>query len=572
MRSFSITHFPIALISLILWLPIGSLCLLLLTTKLQARACRYIALGTVILQGLGMGYILYGGLTNIPLEKYPWIHFSLYPRGTLSIDYLIGIDGLNAGIISLTLFILTIGIIASWNIQQHPKIYFALYLLMDTLLMGIFLSLNFLVFYIFLEAVLIPIYFFMHVWGDQQHTHTVNKFLIYNLLGTMMILMVLIGLGQSVYDPVATGMRIQLFEHHEIPSASQIKSVQHLVQTQAIDPQHIVHTLNITCMTNKHNFIPGSIFDIQHGQYFWGTSARLFAFLGLLIGCLIKLGIVPFHNWLPDSHATAPTPISMILAAILLKIGSYSIIRMAYHIFPEGANYYAVAMGSLGVCTLLYASLIALTMKDLKRMVAYSSIAHMGFLLLGLSSLTHVGLQGALYQMVSHGLIATLLFGIVGVLQDRTQERDLHHYSGLATVMPYYTVIVVFSFFDALGLPGGSSFMAKLLILMGTFQSPNLPNWLGIAGTIGILLNASYWIWTLQRTFLGVFTTRNPSWRVKLSDLTTREYILLIPLLISTLFLGVYPQCLWQLTESAVDQLVTYVHTTGKENLTYIAP
>lgn len=560
-------HMHIPLLSCIIWLPIGGLCFLLLLPSSQQHIGRYIALSITLLQGLGVGLVLIQGLANTPVEQLAWMQLDLGSLGIWSIDYIVGLDGLNIGLVLLSILILTIGVITSWHIQKYRKAYFALYLLMDTLIMGSFLALDFVLFYIFFEVALLPIYFFISIWGGPQRTQAATKFLLYTLLGTVMILMVLIGLGLSVYDPVATGVQLGHFTADEIPSTEQINAVQNLVQTHVIPIQDIVHSSNILLMTDVHNFIPGSIFGLLDGQVIWGQAARLMAFLGLVIGFLIKLAAVPFHSWLPDAHVEAPIPISIILAAILLKIGGYGLLRTAYNIFPEGAIYYAFEMGTLSVCTIIYASMNALAMQDLKRMVAYTSVAHMGFVLLGLASATQAGVQGALYQMVSHGLIVTLLFGIVGILQDRTQDRRIESYSGLATKMPHYSTAAVVSFFAALGLPGFSSFIAELLILIGAFQATSLPRWMGIMGVLGILLNATYLVWTIQRVFFGRFSLHCPHQQVMLKDLRTREYILFIPLLLIVLFLGVCPQLLLDLVVDSTNQLVTKIHGTGRENL-----
>jgi len=275
---------------------------------------------------------------------------------------------------------------------------------------------------------------------------------------------------------------------------------------------------------------------------------RTIAFLFLLIGFGIKLPMVPFHTWLPDAHVEAPTAVSVILAALLLKIGGYGLLRIVIPLFPGEAISMGWLVATFGVLSIIYGALNAMASKDLKRLIAYSSVSHMGFVLLGIASLTTEGITGAVYQMVSHGLITSMLFILAGVLSDRTNDRSIANYSGLAGKMPIYFSFVLIAFFASLGLPGFSGFIAEIMVLLGAFASSGvngiLAKGFAITAVLGLIIGAAYYLWTLQRMFFGSFVWKGGSQPELLTDLSVREKVLLLPLAALSLLLGIMPQSL----------------------------
>ena len=551
------------LLSYIVFIPLIAAVLVLLTPRAYKHLYRVL---TILGLGLTLILIIFaisgfdtavqGAInseSNLQLvEKTEWFSISLGSMGKFSVDYFVGTDGLNIGMLLLAGIVLLIGAIASWNIKDKQKAYFGLYLLLSSSILGCFVALDFFLFYLFFEFMLLPMYFLIGIWGGPRKEYAALKFFLYTLVGSILILIVMIGLYNSVYDPVKTGIEAGY-------EANQVEQVQQLVQDGTIKSNQIVKSFNMIHMADADNYIPGSFLHKSSLAQIFGQPARWIAFLALLIGFAIKLPAVPFHTWLPDAHVEAPTPISVVLAGILLKVGGYGLIRTAFVMFPDSAYHYSWLIGFFGMFAIIYGALNALAQKDLKKLIAYSSVSHMGFVLMGLAAMTVEGISGAIYQMYSHGLISAMLFLIAGVIYDRTHDRMIENYGGLASKMPKYTVFVAIAFFASLGLPGFSGFIAELMVLIGSFKSSAVPAWMPIVATTGLVLAAGYYLWTMQRMFFGKFWVKDKNWVESLTDLNPREYLMLVPLVILIFAFGLYPSLLLDLINNSVESLADHL-------------
>ena len=440
-----------------------------------------------------------------------------------NIQYALGLDGISLSLILLTGLVSVLACLASWNIDKQVKGYYSLFLLLVASMMGVFLSLDLFLFYVFFEVMLLPMYFLIAVWGGENREYAAIKFLLYTLFGSVFILVAVLTLYFWPGDASVPGFSAHTFD---IIKLSQIAS--------------------------------------ETGYY--GRWVQGVVFVLFLVGFCVKLPSFPFHTWLPDAHVQAPTPISMILAGVLLKIGGYGLIRLAWPLAPAGAYDWSYFVAALGVFSILYGALVAMAQTDFKKLVAYSSVSHMGYVTLGMAVMVIAsptadpryyayGVNGAMYMMIAHGITSTGMFFLVGVIYERAHTRDLKKLGGLLNMMPIYGAVSFLIFFGSMGLPGLCGFVAEAFVVLAAFNY----DWkLSVLAASAVILTAGYILWTLQRIFLGKGDHHHHVY----PDMNLREIAISIPLVVLTVLLGVFPdQMLLRWMGPSVDKMARSVVT-----------
>ena len=457
--------------------------------------------------------------TFVPLVLATVVYFSMFDRGAggfqlveraawiqvIGAEYYLGIDGLSLPLVWLTALLLFIAVPASETVPRVSKAYYALLLLLEVGIIGVFVALDYFLFYVFWEVMLLPMYFLIGIWGGPQREYAAIKFFLYTLAGSVLMLVAVIALRLD------SGT-------FSIPALQAIGTAEGF-----------------------------------GGPALLGMAFSTWVFWFLFIAFAIKIPSFPFHTWLPDAHVQAPTPISVILAGILLKLGGYGLIRACFPIVPDAFETFAFTLGVIGVISIVYGAYVALGQSDFKRMVAYSSVSHMGFVLLGMAALTEWGMKGAALQMFNHGTSSAAAFLVVGVIYDRAHHRDMNAFGGLGQPMPRYWALSTVTFFAALGLPGMAGFVSEALTLVGSFQADD-PRFriLVLISCLGVVMTAAYILWALQRVFLGPLNERYKD----LPDINAREVFSLAPLLFLCVFLGVAPFFLLDWMDTSVVELM----------------
>ncbi len=486
------------ILSLLLLLSVGGALLMLLLPKNNAQVVRVTGLVislVIFVVSLFAWFNFDPANTNFQfVEKSEWV------KG-LGIFYHVGLDGMSLLLVVLTTFMTPLALLSTWSsIDAKVKEFTFFMLLLEAGMLGVFMAVDLFLFYIFWEAMLIPMYFIIGIWGGKNRIYASVKFFIYTMAGSLVMLVAIIWLANS-----GTTFTTDLLELYK----------------------------------------QGPLLDISKQNLLFGAFALSFA---------IKVPIFPLHTWLPDAHVEAPTAGSVILAGVLLKMGTYGLIRFNIPLFPDATKEFAPYITVLAVIGIIYGALVAMVQKDMKKLVAYSSVSHLGFVVLGIFGLTVESMQGAIIQMVNHGLSTGALFLLVGYIYERTHTREIADYGGIAKIVPLYATVLLIVSLSSIGVPGLNGFVGEFLILVGSFNSPILNSpWYAIISATGVIFAAVYLLWMYQRVCLE--TVKNEKMN-SLTDLNTREMITLVPLMVFIVWIGIYPSTFLRLTEAFSNNVV----------------
>ncbi|MEK7411828.1 MAG: NADH-quinone oxidoreductase subunit M [Planctomycetota bacterium] len=479
------------------------------------------------------------------LETYPW-------SVAIGASWTVGVDGMGAAMLALSGLISVIATISAWKETRHPRAYHACVLLLLAAMNGVFVTLDLLVFYVCWEVMLVPMLVLIGVWGAEQRRYAALKFFVYTLAGSVLMLAMLIALW------------------HRTPPGGRVVEVDRaVVQAYATNDGTMLHGLAIarSAPNAVQTVIVPRNFDIRHlslqwrsweGERFLGLSLAAFGFIAVLLACLVKVPAVPLHTWLPHAHVQAPTAVSVLLAGVLLKLGVFGLYRIAWPMFPHQAILWAPAIGIIGVAGILWAAWVALGQQDLKRMVAYSSVSHMGWCLLGLAGLTIAGVTGGMAQAVAHGLGSSLLFLLVGVVYDRAHHRRIDGFGGLAGPMPRFAWILLIAALAGAGLPGLSGFIGEFMALSGSFTAGGYFPLLATLAVISVVMSAAYFLWMVKRIAYGPI--RVPE-QAHYADCDARELAATLPLVALIVLIGVWPTPLIDALRPSCEALIAHVRS-----------
>jgi len=482
------------MLSLIVWAPLVGALIVLMLPKEQVKAIQavsFIAAGVSLAASIALLWHFDRSAVGMQFtEQWAWIP-------SLNVSYYLGLDGLSYPLVLLTTFMSVIALIGSLGIEKRVKEYFFWFLVLEVGMLGVFMALDLVLFYVFWELTLVPMYFLIGVWGGPRKEFAAIKFFLYTLTGSVFMLLSIL----------------------------------------ALYFRSVPHTFNMLELMSGHQ------------QALFDPRFQILVFLGLYFGMSIKIPAFPFHTWLPLAHVEAPTPISVILAAVLLKMGVYGLLRIAYGITPSGFHWFLPALVVIAVINIVYGALCALAQTDMKKMVAYSSVNHMGYCLLGIAGMTAAGFSGAVLQMVNHGIISGALFLLVGVIYDRAHTRDLSAFGGLAVRVPVYAGIMSLACFASLGLPGLSGFISEFMCFLGAFSAWKIATAVSV---LGVIATAAFYLRAMQKVFLGPFNTK---WE-GLEDMTWREHASILPLVAIMIWFGVNPKWPLDLMNATVAHLL----------------